>query len=96
MLKEKVKEHGQKTFYAIKDNDGARRADTTNFDFEAFDQYKLEDVELSLMLVFSLITSTFSEKMEIRFDNQSQFLVPLCCFSIHDDGLRNLQCIHRP
>ena len=76
MLKEKVKEHGQQTFYAIKDNDGtvvdlfehshrfkfvtvvdefARRAETTNADFEAYDEYELEDVELSRMLarVFS-------------------------------------------
>jgi hypothetical protein len=66
MLKEKVKEHGQQTFYAIKDNDDgtvvdlfeqshrfkfvtvmdefARHADTTNVDFEAFDQHELEDV----------------------------------------------------
>ena len=94
MLKEKVKEHGQQTFYAIKDNDGTvvdlfehshrfkfvtvvdefnRRADTTNVDFEAFDQYELEEVELSRMLVFSLITSTFREKMEIRFDHRLDF-----------------------
>ena len=64
MLKEKVKEHGQQFFCAIKDNDGtvvdlfnnshrftfvtvvdefARHADTTNVEFEAFDQYELQD-----------------------------------------------------
>ena len=94
MIKEKVKEHGQQTFYAIKDCDGTvvdlfehshwfkletviaefdRQTDENNLNFESFDQYELEDVELSCMLVLSLLTSTFQEKLEIRFDHHPDF-----------------------
>ena len=49
------------------------QTDENNLNFEAFDQYELEDVEFSCMLVLSLLSSTFWEKLEIRFDHCPDF-----------------------
>ena len=94
LLKEKVKEHRQQTFYSIKDSDSTmvdlfenshcfkfesvvaefeRHSDANNTDSEVFDHYELEDVELSQMLLLSLLSSSFCEKMEIRFDHHLNF-----------------------
>ena len=116
MVKVKVKEHGQQTFYAIKDSDGTVvdtfehshcfkleivvaefhcQTDENNINFEAFDQYELEDVELLCMLVLSLLTSAFGEKLETRFEHRPDFeYLSWACLFIMALGTCNASVTH--
>jgi hypothetical protein len=54
-------------------------SDANNTDFEAFDHYELEDVELSQMLLLSLLSSRFHEKWRsdlIIASTLNTYLVP--------------------
>ena len=50
-----------------------RRFDETNTSFESFDQYELDDITLSRLVVESLLTSAFYEKIVIRFNHRTDF-----------------------
>ena len=50
-----------------------RRADPSNAAFEAFDDYELSDIGLSRLIVESLLSDAFREKIRVRFSHDVEF-----------------------
>ena len=93
LLKRKVIEHGQHTYYHIRDIDGkvidlfdnshrfklqavidehVRRSEEGT-EHELYDQFERDEVELSLMVVNSLLTETFLEKLVVCYGHRKDF-----------------------
>jgi hypothetical protein len=95
LLERRVIEHGQQTFYHIKDTDGKvvdlfehahrfnvettmaeherRISETTSTTFDQYDDFERDDIELSRMVVNSLLTETFYETLRVRFGHLEDF-----------------------
>lgn len=94
LLERKVNEHGQQTFYFVKDSDNQvvslfenshrftleavieeheRRADADNLGYEQYDQYELDEIELSRLVVLSLISDTFLDTIRVRFSHLDNY-----------------------
>jgi hypothetical protein len=94
LLQRRVEEHGQETFYYLKDNKGKvvnmlthvhsftlemvvnefkhrKHADTT--DGSAFDTYEKDEITMSRLVVESLLTAEFYDKIFIRYGHQDDF-----------------------
>jgi hypothetical protein len=50
-----------------------RLADSANTDFEAFDDYELSDIGLSRLILESLLSDAFREKIRVRFSHDAEF-----------------------
>ena len=94
ILERRVEEHGQETFYYMKDlhgtvvnlfehvhnftleavvNEFNARSHATNVTHAAFDAYESDEVMLSRLVVESLLTSAFYEKISIRYGHRKDF-----------------------
>ena len=114
LLGRKVEEHGQETFYYVKNSSGKvvdllehahnftletvveefnQRARFDNVSDEAFDDYEMDEVTMSRLVVESLLTSAFYEKIFIRHEHCDDFkdLPGSCLFVV--DGVGNLYCL---
>ena len=86
ILERKVTEHGQQTFYHVKDTDDKvvnlfenshrftletviaeheRRCQADNSAYEQYDQYELDEIELSRLLVMSLCSEGFLDTIRV-------------------------------
>jgi hypothetical protein len=93
LLQRRVIEHGQQTFYHVRDIDGKvvnlfenshrfkleaivdehnRRVAVGNA-HELYDQYERDEIELSRMVVDSLPTESFQEKLVVRYGHRDDF-----------------------
>ncbi len=94
LLERRVEEHGQETFYYMKDIHGIvvnlfdhvhnitldatvleyeRRSDFENVTDESYDAYEEDEVMLSRLVVESLLSSAFYEKIFIRYGHRKDF-----------------------
>ena len=94
LLERKVNEHGQQTFYFVKDSDDnivslfdnshrftleaviaehERRSSADNTGYEQYDQYEFDEIELSRLVVLSLISDTFLDTIRVRFSHLDNY-----------------------
>ena len=72
-----------------------RRFDESNKSFEAFDQYELDDITLSRLVVESLLTSAFYEKIVVRFNHRTDFEdLPDSCLFLMGLDTCNASALH--
>jgi hypothetical protein len=65
-----------------------RRRDPTNTSFEAYDDHEIGDITLSRLVVESLLTSSFYEKIFVRYGHTKDYKrLPGSCLLIMALGL---------